>query len=283
MKRSPPARPTAVRPRDTNKSATALRAFRVLETVAESSEPLPVNEISRRTGLDRTTCYRMLKTIEEAGYLIREHNTKNFRLSWRLLTVAKQLLVEDEDRAFISRVLKRISALTGETCHYSEIDMDSTVLTQRSKGVQLVAVDFRIGDRCPLHATSVGKAILAFQDPDFVHAYVQRPLARFTENTIVDPERLTRELESIRATGISYDRYELSLGMKCVAVPVRGREGIVHSGISISGPDSRFTDQKLVELGMTIATEIESALEASTAHGSSAGRQEPPLTRRRAY
>lgn len=257
--------PTPARPRDTNKSATALRAFRVLETVAQSSEPLPVNEISRRTGLDRATCYRMLRTIEEAGYLVREHHTRNFRLSWRLISLAKHLLAEDEDRAFISRVLKRISTLTGETCHYSEMDVDSTVLTQRAKGVQLVAVDFRIGDRCPLHAASVGKAILAFQDPVFIRDYVERPLIRLTKYTIVDPSQLLQELERIRRAGVSYDHYELALGMKCVAVPVRGREGAVHSGISISGPDSRFTEEKLIELGATIASEIEAELEVPSA------------------
>lgn len=241
--------------RDTNKSSTALRAFQVLETVAKDAGPLSVSEISRRVGLDRVTCYRMLRTIEQAGYLVRDVDTKNFRMSRRVVSLAKHLLAEDEDRLLVSQALKRISAASGETSHYSELDHDSAILTQRSKGTQLVAVDFQIGERSALHTTSVGKAILAFQPPVFREAYLKGPLSRSTEHTITDPIELGAELERVREAGIAYDHYELALGMKCVAVPVRQADGAVRAGISISGPDSRFTDTKLTELGRLIAAE----------------------------
>lgn len=242
-------------PRDTNKSSTALRAFQVLEAVAKDGAPLAVAEIARRVGLDRATCYRMLRTIEEAGYLVRDDETRTYRMSRRVVSLAKHLLAEDGDRLLVSQALKRISAASGETAHYSEIDDDSAILTQRSKGAQLVAVDFQIGERSALHMTSVGKAILAFQSPDFIKAYVGKPLSSSTPFTITDPRALGVELERIRATGIAYDHYELALSMKCVAVPARETDGAVRAGISISGPDSRFTDAKLYELGQLIAGE----------------------------
>lgn len=241
--------------RDTNKSSTALRAFQVLEAVARHGAPLSVTEISRHIGLDRATCYRMLRTIEEAGYLVRDDETRNYRMSRRVLSLAKHLLAEDGDRLLVSQALKRISAASGETAHYSEIDHDSAILTQRSKGVQLVAVDFQIGERSALHTTSVGKAILAFQSPVFIEAYLEKPLRPSTEYTITDPKVLITELDRVRATGIAYDHYELALGMKCVAVPARETDGAVRAGISISGPDSRFTDARLEELGRLVAAE----------------------------
>jgi DNA-binding IclR family transcriptional regulator len=242
-------------PRDTNKSSTALRAFQVLEAVARNSAPLSVAEISRRVELDRATCYRMLRTIEEAGYLVRDAETKNFRMSRRVVSLAKHLLAEDEDRLLVSQTLKRISAASGETSHYSELDRDGVILTQRSKGIQLVAVDFQIGERSALHTTSVGKAILAFQPPDFVEAYLKKPLARLTPHTITDPAALRAELGRVRESGLSYDHYELALGMKCVAAPTREADASVRAGISISGPDSRFTEARLRELGELIAAE----------------------------
>jgi DNA-binding IclR family transcriptional regulator len=243
--------------RDTNKSTTALRAFSVLETVARDSAPLSAAEISRRIGLDRVTCYRMLKTIEEAGYLVRDTETKTFRMSRRVVSLAKHLLAEDEDRLLVSQTLKRISAESAETAHYSELDRDSAILTQRSRGTQLVAVDFQIGERSALHTTSVGKAILAFQPPDFIKAYLKKPLLQKTPYTITEPAALERELEMVRATGIAYDHYELALGMKCVAVPTWETNGTVRAGISISGPDSRFTEAKLKDLGRLLATEAD--------------------------
>ena len=86
---------------------------------------------------------------------------------------------------------------------------------------------------------------------------MKAPLVQLTEYTIAEPRRLTDELAKIRDTGVAFDHYELALGMKCVAVPVRGPDGGVHSGISISGPDSRLTDQKLSELGGIIRGEVE--------------------------
>jgi DNA-binding IclR family transcriptional regulator len=243
--------------RDTNKSSTALRAFEVLEVVAKDGSPLSATEIARRIGLDRATCYRMLRTIEEAGYLVRDADSRNFRMSRRVVSLAKHLLAEDEDRLLVSQTLKRISAASGETSHYSEIDRDSAILTQRSKGTQLVAVDFQIGERSALHTTSVGKAILAFQPRDFVEAYLKKPLSRSTPHTITDPAALVAELDRIRAEGIAYDHYELALGMKCVAVPARETNGTVRAGISISGPDSRFNETKLRDLGQLIAAEAE--------------------------
>ena len=238
--------------RDSNKSSTALRAFRVLETVANSSEPLGVAEVARLTGLDRATCYRMLRTIEQAGYVVHDRVTKSFRPSRRIISLAKHLLGDDESRMLVSQTLKQISKVTAETSHYSEMDGDSAVLTQRSKGTQLVAVDFQIGERYPLHTTSVGKAILAHQDDSVIAAYLERPLARLTPRTITDPVRLHDELQKVRDTGISYDHCELAEGMNCVAVPVRGPGGNVLAGISISGPDTRFTEAKLNDLAAKI-------------------------------
>lgn len=238
--------------RDSNKSSTALRAFRVLETVAGSSDPLGVGDIARLTGLDRATCYRMLRTIEQAGYIVRDSTTKGFRPSRRIISLAKNLMGDDESRMLVARTLKQISQVTGETSHFSEIDGDSAVLTQRSKGAQLVAVDFQIGERYPLHTTSVGKSILAHQDETALSSYLNRPLTALTPRTITDPAHLRKELQKIRETGIAYDHGELAEGMNCVAVPVHGAGGAVLAGISISGPDSRFTEEKLKHLAKVI-------------------------------
>jgi DNA-binding IclR family transcriptional regulator len=221
-----------------------------------------VSEVARLTGLDRATSYRMLRTIEQAGYVVRDRATKNFRPSRRIISLAKHLLGDDESRMLVSQTLKQVSRLTAETTHFSEMDGDSAVLTQRVKGTQLVAVDFQIGERYPLHTTSVGKAILAHQDDSVIAAYLERPLAQLTPRTINDPVRLRDELQRVRETGISYDHGELAHGMNCVAVPVRGPGGTVLAGISISGPDSRFTEPRLEELAATIRAEAETLTRA---------------------
>ena len=246
--------------RDPNKSSTVLKALRVLEAVADIGAPATAAEIARHLGMERITAYRMLRTIEEGGYLLLDTATKTYRLSNKILALAKPVLDQSADRDWIAQILRSVSQRTGETCHYSELSGIETVLTQREKGSQLVAVDFRIGTRCELHATSVGKAILAHQSEAFVSDYVGIDLKSYTDRTIVDREALFAELDRVRSNGAAYDFEELSPGMNCVAVPVRQAMGAVEAGISISGPITRLTRGRLSELADIMKEEVERAL-----------------------
>lgn len=231
--------------RDSNKSSTVLKAFHVLEAVSAQDAPPSAAELARQLDLDRVTVYRMLRTIADAGYLTMDPESKRFSLSNRILTLAAPLLETDQQTKRIDTLLEAVAARTGETCHYSELSGVETVLTRRAKGQQLVAVDFKIGSRCELHATSVGKAILAFQSDDFIEDYMKLDMVDYTAKTISDPDALRRELETVRASHVGFDFEELSEGMNCVAVPIPSVMGKVDAGISISGPAFRLTTERL--------------------------------------
>ena len=243
--------------RDSNKSSTVLKAFHVLEAVSAQDAPPSAAELARELEMDRVTVYRMLRTIADAGYLVMEPNTKRFTLSGRILTLAAPLLESDESGKQIDALLERVAQKTGETCHYSELSGSETVLTKRAKGQQLVAVDFKIGTRCELHATSVGKAILAFQSPEFIEDYMKLDLVSYTPHTIAAPDGLRRELHAVRDARIGFDYEELSEGMNCVAVPVPSVLGKIEAGISISGPAFRLTKPRLQELADIMLAEVD--------------------------
>ena len=233
---------------DSNKSSTVLRALRVLEFLASARRPLSVAEVAEGVSADRSTAYRMLLTLLEAGYVTRDELLKTYRLGFRLLSLTRSLLTSGDRSRLVSRALERISDRTSETVHYCVIDGDATVLVQRVKGTQLVAVDFEIGDRSPLHCTSIGKAILAFQDTRKVEEIIAKGLPRTAEKTIVDPAPFRKEMEKIRVQGYAIDDREFHDDMRCVAVPIFERDGTVMSGISLSGPSSRYTLAKLDQL-----------------------------------
>lgn len=233
---------------DSNKSATALRALQVMETLAAADRPISVWEVADGIGADRSTAYRMLMTLLEAGYVTRDASLKNYQLGYKLLSLTRNLFNKNERSALVAEALTRISNRTGESVHYCVLDGDATVLVQRAKGTQLVAVDFQIGDRSPLHCTSIGKAILAYQDIRRVEEVIAKGLPRMAVKTIIDADRFRRELEKVRAQGYAYDDREFHDDMRCVAVPVFEKYGAVQSGISLSGPASRYTLAKLEEL-----------------------------------
>jgi DNA-binding IclR family transcriptional regulator len=233
---------------DPNKSATALRALKVLEVLAQARAPLSAAEVAGVIGAERSTAYRMLMTLIEAGYVVRDPLTRGYRLGYKILTLSRPLLSGDEKAELVGACLREISARTGETVHYSVLERDCAVLVQRAKGTQLVTIDFQIGDRAPLHCTSIGKVLLAYQDAAAIEAVIRRGLPRAARNTITDAARLRAELRKVRAQGYAYDDFEFADDMRCVAVPVREKDDRVTDGISLSGPASRYTLPKLREL-----------------------------------
>jgi len=230
---------------DTNISATAVKALLVLDYMGEQRKPVTVHETAEGLGVDRATAYRMLMTLVHAGYVMRDSVSKHYRLSFKVLSLARNLVSEDERSTKILACLRRISDLTGETVHYSALERDAAVLVFRAKGNQRVAVDFQIGDRSALHCTSIGKVLLAYQDMRATEAIIANGLPKVAPKTITDPDELRRELVRVRAQGYAYDDLEFAPDMRCVAIPVFENGGTVPGGIAISGPSSRFDHEKL--------------------------------------
>jgi DNA-binding IclR family transcriptional regulator len=229
-------------------SLTALKALKVLEIIATSPVELTLLETAALLKSDKITTYRMLLTLQEAGLVIKNKSTKRYRLSYKLVSLCRNLLAENEVTDLILRTLRDLSRETQETLHYSVLDGYEAVLIHRVKGSQLVCVDFQIGDRAPLHCTSIGKVLLAYQEPRFLNAFIASGLTPMASATIVDPVKLRTELAGVKRSGYAIDDHEFADNMRCIAVPVIENGGLVRSGISISGPDSRFTLEKLLEL-----------------------------------
>jgi DNA-binding IclR family transcriptional regulator len=233
---------------NTNTSRTALRALSVLELMSESARPVTVAEVADRIGADRSTAYRMLVTLTEAGYVVREPAGRRYRLGFRLLSLSRSLLREGERSKLIIACLEGIARETRETAHFSVLDRDAAVLVYRARGTQLVAVDFQIGDRSPLHCTSIGKVLLAYGGADLLTRTIAAGLPKLAPHTITDPARLAAAVAEVRQAGYAYDDLEFAEDMRCVAVPLFEKGGIVVGGISLSGPASRYSMNKLEEL-----------------------------------
>ena len=173
---------------DKNKSSTALRAFQVLEAVAASPVPVSVNEVAEDVRADKTTVYRMLMTLIEAGYVIRDEISKRYRLSYKVVSLSRNLLADNKVSYLIHQTLQHLTDETHETMHYSVLDGDEAVLVQRVKGTQLVVADYQIGDRAKMHCTAIGKVLLAFQDVRYIERIIATGLPKLASNTITDPD-----------------------------------------------------------------------------------------------
>lgn len=231
-----------------SKSSTVLRALKTLEIVGEVGVPVSVMDVAAKLGADRSTTYRMLMTLMEAGYIVRDDRTKRFKLSYKIVSLGRRLLIENEQTDMIQAALDELSSKTGETVNYSVLENDETVIVQQAKGTQLVSIDFQVGDRARVHCTSIGKALLAFQDFRNIERVIAAGLPKVAKNTITDPDAFRAELHRVRSQGYAVDDGEFADEMRCIAVPVFELRGRIHGGLNFSGPSSRFSDAKLDEL-----------------------------------
>ncbi|MGA9191582.1 MAG: IclR family transcriptional regulator, partial [Anaerolineales bacterium] len=137
----------------------------------------------------------------------------------------------------------------------------------------------RVGDRNPAHCTGVGKALLAYlTDEELADRYPERRLAKFTDQTITDPEELKEALSLVRDRGYAIDQEEHELGVKCVAVPIFNHKGLA-AAISVSGPVHRIDSH--IEADALIETLLNTAAEISDQMGWGQGvDQLPPLERK---
>jgi DNA-binding IclR family transcriptional regulator len=236
------------------------RMFALIDVLASREEPMPLKEISERTGLHPSTTHRILNDLA-IGRFVDRPEAGSYRLGMRLLELGNlvkgRLSVRDAALAPMRELHKQIQ----QPVNLSMRQGDEIVYIERAyserSGMQVVRA---IGGRAPLHLTSTGKLFLAADDPQRVRAYATRTgLAGHTRNSITQLQALERELSKARQYGIARDNEELELGVRCMAAGIYDDQKRLVAGLSISAPADRLDEGWLPKLQST-AQDISAAL-----------------------
>jgi DNA-binding IclR family transcriptional regulator len=223
--------------RSVHRALSLLRAF-----LAHDGE-LSAAELSKETGLDPTTVFRLLVTLEAQGFVEINHATAKYRPGVVLLELGSRFLKNNDIRSRSIGHLERLRDEFGETVHLTILDGNEVVYLEKLAGLHPIGfMSSRVGDRNPAHCTGVGKALLAYlSDEELSRRYPNGRLKRYTDQTITDLEELRAELQRVRSRGYAVDQEEHEAGVKCVAVPTFDHKGIA-AAISVSGPVDRMDD-----------------------------------------
>lgn len=221
------------------------RAFELIELLGREKE-LGISELSRLSGLNKTTVCRMLSTLEELGYTEKNGRTGGYRLTLKLLTVASSCLSFDEKMRF-HPVLKRLSNEFGETVHLVERNGDSVVYIDKYESdrnsVRMVS---KVGMSQNMTTAAVGKALLAEEAPEEVRrVWDATSHEAKTPFTITDYNCFLSELEKIRSLGFAVDNEENETGVICVARAVKDSFGDYRYAVSVSAPASRMDSERI--------------------------------------
>jgi DNA-binding IclR family transcriptional regulator len=233
--------------RDENKGSvgTLARGLDILELFAGESPEMTQTEIADRLGLPVPTVHRLVKLLTERGWLVRDPATRRLRLGLG----AARLLPAVRLPELAREPLRTLAARTGETANLATLDGDRVLYLLSETGSHLLTLRSHGGLRLPVHATALGKCLLAQLDDGAAReAAGKEPYEALTEKTITGWTKLRANLDRIRREGVAYSREEYEIGLHSVAVPLACVDGDDPVAVNVSLPSSRAGRDATVEL-----------------------------------
>ena len=240
--------------------------FRILQELGRA-ELLGLSEITQRTGISKSTVFRILSTLQELGYVLRDLS-RNYRISPTLAQLAGEEAAGEALRRLALPHMLHLRDKYGETVNLGIRNFDKVTYLEVVPSEFALRLEEVRGASVPVHASSLGKAILAFSPRSAVENLVRgRLLERITPNTICDPEELLAELKRVNNAGFAFDRGEGSILAICIGAPILDAQGNAIAALSISGPAQRFRPKKdspVIASLLNATTEISRSLVRST-------------------
>ncbi|WP_423797956.1 IclR family transcriptional regulator [Neobacillus sp. SAB-20_R2A] len=225
------------------------RALDIIHLVSLKKGGLGVTEIAKQIDINKSSVYRILSTFVQYGYIEQDEVTGRYKLGYKFLDISSKLLESIDLRAEAKPFLKQLESESNEVIHLVVYDQGEVVYIEKLEGTETLRMHSKVGKRAPMHCTSVGKAILAFQPTDVVLDILERKgMPMHTDKTITNKEEFFRELANVKRKGYALDLEENEYGITCIAVPIFDYTGKVVAAASLSGPTIRMTDDRLKRL-----------------------------------
>ena len=230
------------------------RGLLILEQIAEARDGILLTDLALQLGLPASTTHRLLNTLEQQGFVSQREETGLWFIGIKGFSIGSAFLNSRDVVAQARPFMRELVDATGETSNLSLLQGGRAVILAQVQCAELMRMSVPLGNRSPLHASGVGKAMLSVLDEQqVVEVLTQHGLTRFTDFTLATPAALQADLATTRQRGWAYDDQEQAIGLRCVAANIYNENGDTLAAVSISGPMSRITDDRIAELGVTVA------------------------------
>jgi IclR family acetate operon transcriptional repressor len=222
--------------KDESPAVSVERALGMLEAVAQEPEGLSNAEISRKLQIPKSSASYILRSLEKHGYLRRDTETARYRVGLKILSLSRGALSGIDVRELALPIMRHLMEKTSLTCHLAILDGPEAVYIEKVEPQGFIRVDTWVGRRMRVHATSVGKALVAhIPQAQLEKIVANRPMEKRTPKTITTLPRLLKELERVRTLGYAVDDEENNLGARCLGAPVFNQQGNIEVSIGLSG------------------------------------------------
>lgn len=229
------------------------RAMAILESLA-GLERATLSALAAETDQSPATVYRVLVTLEGRGIVEMDAAEQVWTIGPKAFRIGSTFLRRTSLVERARPVMRQLMAQTGETANLGVARGDAVLFLAQAETHASLRAFFPPGTLSPLHASGIGKALLAqFGSERLSDYYAAVTLTRFTAHTITDPRALAADLEATRERGYAVDDEEKAEGMRCVAAPVFDAVGEAVAGLSVSGPAARLTAERTADTGRLVA------------------------------
>jgi IclR family pca regulon transcriptional regulator len=220
------------------------RGLAVVQAFSDSRKPQTIANISQKTGIPRAAVRRCLHTLRELGYVDAELN--NFSLRPKVLTLGYSYLSSTPLTVSAQPYLNSISRTLNESSSLAVLDDGEVLYVARAATSRVMSVALNTGSRLPAYCTSLGRVMLAHLPPAELDAYLAKTKLRaMTKNTVVSQKGLREILAGVREDGYAVNDEELELGLRSIAVPVRGASGTVLAALNVGAQAARVSVKQL--------------------------------------
>ncbi|MBF9044044.1 helix-turn-helix domain-containing protein [Rhodobacterales bacterium HKCCE4037] len=238
----------------------AMEVFEHLSTLPGAT----LSALAKELWQSAATVYRVLVTLEGRGLVEFDQARQTWHVGAQAFVIGARYLQRTSLQERARPVMRQLMEQTGETANLG-IARDTHVLfVGQVETPATIRAFFPPGTLSPMHASGIGKALLAqMSDDRLSHLIATAPLDRFTDNTLVEPNTLRADLEATRARGYAIDDEEKTEGMRCIAAPIFDFSGVAVAGLSVSGPVSRVKPsetERLADAVMRAAASLSAAM-----------------------
>ena len=236
-------------------SVTAvLRVFGILAALGERKE-ISISELSVRLAMPKATVYRFLQTMKMLGFVRQEPESERYGLTMKLFELGAKALQHLDLIELAKPQMQLLSEQTSETMHLGVLAENEVIYVNKVEAKYNLGMYSRVGKRAPIHATAMGKAMLAWEQPERRDAILaEMNFTRFRKNSIASAEQFLEELARTRQRKYGLDSQEFEEHVICISVPIFDHWGSAVAGLSISFPEFRFDPARQDEYGeMVIA------------------------------
>jgi len=222
-----------------------MKVLKILEALQGNPSGLQLKEIASKTAINKSTAYRFLAHLQSQGYLYRD-DAGAYVIGPKLARMGSGINLEETLRKISRSVLQKLWTATGETVNLAVLDGQQILYLDVIESSHTFRLASQVGARRPLHCTALGKAMLAhLSDQEIAELLPSLTFERMTPRTLTQPVKFKKELAKTRSNGFALDDEEAVLGARCIAAPIFDAGGKVIAGLSVSGPLTRISEEKV--------------------------------------